>query len=151
MNHKDLEKYVAQSVLCWLATASAAGEPNVSPKEIFLLHADGTLLIANIASPGSLRNIQENPAVCVSFLDVLVQKGLQLKGTASVVSEEDDEFAELSEGLIALTGGKFPFRSIFRISPERSKPIISPRYRLFPDTTEEEQIRSAKEQYGVGS
>lgn len=31
----EIKKYIDQSVLCWLATVSTDGVPNVSPKEIF--------------------------------------------------------------------------------------------------------------------
>jgi len=141
--------HLDQSVLCWLATASATGQPNVSPKEIFCTYGEDHLLIANIASPGSERNIRENPAVCVSFIDILVQKGGQVKGVAEVVMETEEDFAELAPGLMRLTGGKFPFRSIFKIRIESVKPIIAPRYRLFPETTETEQIASARLTYGL--
>lgn len=138
-----------QSVLCWLATVSAAGQPNVSPKEIFCRYGEEYLLIANIASPGSLRNIQENPAVCVSFIDILVQKGAQVKGTATIVFQDDPAFEDLAQGLKQLTGGKFPFTSLFKIRIESIKPIISPRYRLLPETTEAAQVASAKKTYGL--
>ena len=71
----EIKNYIERSVLCWLATADAAGVPNVSPKEIFVPFGDDHLLIANIASPESVKNIRGNPHVCVSFVDVFVQKG----------------------------------------------------------------------------
>jgi predicted pyridoxine 5'-phosphate oxidase superfamily flavin-nucleotide-binding protein len=64
-------------VLCWLATVDEAGRPNVSPKEIFTAHGDDHLLIAHLASPGSVRNLRARPEVCVSFVDVFVQKGFK--------------------------------------------------------------------------
>ena len=67
-----------KSVLCWLATADAKGQPNVSPKEIFTFYGAEFLLIANIASPSSVRNIAANPLVCVSFIDIFVQKGFKV-------------------------------------------------------------------------
>jgi len=147
MSLNDL--HYKNSILCWLATASASGQPNVSPKEIFCTYGEDHLLIANIASPGSERNIRENAAVCVSFIDILVQKGGQVKGVAEVVTAEDRDFAELSTGLTRLTGGKFPFRSLFKIRIESVKPIVAPRYRLFPETTEADQIASARATYGL--
>lgn len=41
-------RYMAQrSVLCWLATADASGQPNVSPKEIFAILDDEHIVGAN--------------------------------------------------------------------------------------------------------
>ncbi|MDA9893807.1 pyridoxamine 5'-phosphate oxidase family protein [Flavobacteriaceae bacterium] len=52
---KDLKEAFDSIVLCWLATVSSQGEPNVSPKELFFVLDTETLLIANIASPQSLK------------------------------------------------------------------------------------------------
>ena len=55
------ENYFDQFVLCWLATVSEKGVPNVSPKELFIFEREKQLLIANIASPQSVKNIRANP------------------------------------------------------------------------------------------
>lgn len=74
--------FIQRSVLCWLATADAHGQTNVSPKEVFAAFDEQRLVIAHIASPISLRNIQQNPKVCVSLIDIFVQKGWKLIGQA---------------------------------------------------------------------
>ncbi|MEM6264941.1 MAG: pyridoxamine 5'-phosphate oxidase family protein [Bacteroidota bacterium] len=51
---------INRSVLCWLATASKEKIPNVSPKEIFTHFGGEKIIIANIASPQTVRNIHEN-------------------------------------------------------------------------------------------
>lgn len=146
---KDIKKYIDKSVLCWLATSSLDHMPNVSPKEIFLVYDDETILIANVASPQSARNIKQNPNICLSFIDVLIQKGYQLKGQAAVVSKNDSEFEALEIPLLEITEGKFPFASIFKITVESAKPILAPRYILYPEETNEaSQIESAKRSYG---
>jgi len=145
----DMLQSIDRSVLCWLATSDASGQPNVSPKEIFCTWEEEHLIIANIASPQSMRNIQSNPKVSVSFIDILVQKGFQLKGTATVIDHSFEEYLHLKTALEQLTGGKFPFNSIFKIAIEQSKPILAPRYLLYPDTTEATQIANARKQYGL--
>lgn len=142
----QIKESIQKSVLCWLATVSAEGEPNVSPKEIFTYYQED-VIIANIASPRSVKNIIENNRVCVSFIDILVQKGWQLKGIASILTKDDDGFYDLEPLLLHMTAGKFPFSSIIRIHVEKMKPIIAPRYMLYPETMEEEQIESAKRIY----
>lgn len=146
---EEIKKYIDRSVLCWLATASAEGIPNVSPKEIFAFYGTEQIIIANIASPQSMRNIRENNQVCISFIDILVQKGFQLKGTAEIVKKTEPEFPEMEKVLLKMTDGKFPFSSIISITIQEVKPIIAPKYILYPETTEEEQIASAKKAYGI--
>lgn len=82
-----------RSVLCWLATVDATGQPNVSPKEIFAVFDSEHLVIANIASPGSARNIESQALVCVSFIDIFVQKGFKVAGVARNVGAGEPDFA----------------------------------------------------------
>lgn len=148
MLNTEIKKYIDCSVLCWLATASSDNMPNVSPKEVFTYYGDSSIIIANIASPQTVKNIKENKKVCVSFIDILVQKGLQIKGTAELILKSHSQFEEMSKPLLAMTKGKFPFASIICIKIEKVKPILAPSYLLYPQTSEEDQIKSALQTYG---
>ena len=52
-----------RSVLCWLATVDADGQPNVSPKEVWAIADDQHVVVANIASPVTARNMAQQPKV----------------------------------------------------------------------------------------
>ena len=145
----EIKESINKSVLCWLATASAQNVPNVSPKEIFSHYGTNQIIVANIASPQTVRNIKQNENVCLSCIDVLVQKGFQLKGKAKIIGKTDLRFREMESILIEMTGGKFPFSTITAITVKQTKPIIAPKYILYPETTEKEQIESAKKAYGM--
>ncbi|PCJ91875.1 MAG: flavin-nucleotide-binding protein [Flavobacteriaceae bacterium] len=144
---EEVKKYIKSSVLCWLATSSKENIPNVSPKEVFTCFGEDALIIANIASPQTVKNIKENLNVCVSFIDVLVQKGLQIKGAAKIVKKGSPQYEEMENELIKITEGKFPFSSITKITIASIKPIIAPKYISYPETTEKEQIESALKAY----
>jgi hypothetical protein len=146
---KEIKRCIDKSVLCWLATTSRKNMPNVSPKEIFTHYNDDCIILANIASPQSVKNIKHNPKVCISFLDILVQKGYQVKGKAEIVKKTHAEYPEMENLLTQMTEGKFPFATITIITVDQVKPIIAPRYLLYPKTTEEEQIASARKAYGL--
>lgn len=141
---KDALDYVDRSVLCWLATVDKDGQPNVSPKEIFTVH-ENRMLIANIASPGSVRNIQQNAKVCVSFVDVLVQKGYQLKGHAKLVSPTDGP--EVNQVMQDMAGDKYKVLSVISIEVDTVKPIVAPSYLFYPDTKESVKVEEAKRDY----
>ncbi|WP_338763510.1 pyridoxamine 5'-phosphate oxidase family protein [Bernardetia sp. ABR2-2B] len=147
MLNQEIKNSIEKSVLCWLATADNENMPNVSPKEVFTFYQDKYIIIANIASPQSVHNIMQNPNVCVSFVDVFVQKGFQLKGRARIIKQTDSEFESLEEPLLKMTKSKYPFSMIIKINIETLKKIIAPSYMLYPDTTEAEQIEDAKKQY----
>jgi len=140
---------VDRSVLCWLATVDHVNHPNVSPKEIFCLGPKDRLLIADIASPGSVTNITSNAHVCVSIVDVFEQRGVKLIGEAKIISDEQSEFAEIVQPLADLAGPHFPISNVIIVDVQRIKPIIAPSYVFRPEERASEKRRSAYKTYGV--
>lgn len=147
--NETVRNYIDQSVLCWLATSSTSGIPNVSPKELFTYTDEGQILIANIASPTTLKNLRENSEVCLSFVEIFVQKGFKLQGKARLVKKTDTGFEERVAKLRAMAGEAFPVNSFLEMEVEKVDEIIAPRYRFYPETKEEDQIESAYSAYGV--
>lgn len=145
----ELKEYINRSVLCWLATVSTENLPNVSPKEIFNYYRTDKIIVANIASPQTVRNIKHNENVCISFIDILIQKGFQIKGKAKIIGKMDSTFSEMEKILTNMTGGNFPFSTITEITIQQIKPIIAPKYILYPETTEAKQIENARKTYGI--
>ena len=140
----------SRSVLCWLATVDAQSQPNVSPKEVWAIADDRHVVVANIASPVTAHNIAQKPQVCLSFVDVFVQKGFKLKGTARNVHVNDPEYAHWAAPLLAQVGQRFVIRSVLLIRVTSVAPIVAPSYRFYPDeTTEASQVLSALQTYGV--
>jgi predicted pyridoxine 5'-phosphate oxidase superfamily flavin-nucleotide-binding protein len=138
------------SVLCWLATVDADGQPNVSPKEVWTIADEQHVVVAHIASPVTARNIRQQPQVCMSFVDVWVQKGFKLLGTAHEVCADDPAFAAWAAPLLAMVGQRFVIHSVLVIRVTSVAAIVAPSYRFFPDeTSEASQIEAAMHTYGV--
>lgn len=140
---------VRDSVLCWLATVDSSGCPNVSPKEMFVSFEENKLLIANIASPQSVKNINSNPNVCVSFVHIFKQKGFKLTGKAQIIEESSARYDQLREELYSLGGRHFEIMSVIEVTINKVNPIIAPSYWLFPETTESALEEQAMQAYGV--
>lgn len=145
----EIKKSIHDSVLCWLATSSSNNIPNVSPKEVFTYFGDSVILVANIASPQTVRNIKENQQVCISFIDVFFQKGFQVKGSASIIKKADPDFKKFSAPLLEITKGEYPFSSLTTIKVNSVKPIIAPSYILFPEKPDDQRLKEAYKNYGV--
>ena len=139
-----------RSVLCWLATVDANGQPNVSPKEVWAIADEQHVVVAHIASPVTARNIRQQPQVCLSFVDVWVQKGFKLLGTAQEVRADDPAFFAWAAPLLAMAGQRFVIHSVLVIRVTSVAAIVAPSYRFFPDeTSEASQIEAAMHTYGV--
>ena len=151
MLNSEIKSYIDKSVLCWLATSNSENEPNVSPKEMFTYFGDSTLLIAHLASPNSINNIKDNPKVCVSFVDIFIQKGFKIKGVAKLIDKQDNEFSEKVKPLTDLFTDNFPIKSVIEIAIKKIDCIQAPSYFLYPNTTEQSQIESAMTTYKVKS
>ena len=146
----EVQRCAARSPLCWLASVDEAGQPNVSPKEVYAVVDAQHLVIANIASPTSVRNVEQHAQVCVSFVDILVQKGFKITGLARNLRPDDPEFARWVQPLAGLAGPRFPIHSVILIRATGVQPIVAPSYRLYPqETTEAGQIQAALRTYGV--
>ncbi|EGI77412.1 pyridoxamine 5'-phosphate oxidase family protein [Hylemonella gracilis] len=146
----DIQAMAQRSVLCWLATVDASGQPNVSPKEIFAVLDSEHIVVANIASPGSARNIRANAKVCLSFIDVFAQKGYKVLGLATEAQPSDADYARWADPLRAMAGERFPIHSVFVVRATKVEPIVAPSYRLYPlETSEAMQIEAALRAYGV--
>ena len=70
----------------WVATASKAGEPNVTPKGSLTLLDDQHIIFADLFSLKTRRNLQENPQVAVTVIDGGTAKGYQIKGQAEMLT-----------------------------------------------------------------
>lgn len=149
MISNEVKQRIDNSVLCWLATVDKNNFPNVSPKEMFTYLGDTTLLVANIASPNTVGNIRHNLNVCVSFVDIFVQKGYKLKGTAQIIDKKDEAFLSALKPLTDLYSDKFPVKEIIQIQVTQVEKIVAPSYYLFAETTEQSQIESAMKTYKV--
>jgi predicted pyridoxine 5'-phosphate oxidase superfamily flavin-nucleotide-binding protein len=139
-----------RSVLCWLATVGAEGQPNVSPKEVWAIADEQHVVVAHIASPISARNIAQHPQVCLSFVDVFVQKGFKLLGTAREVLADNAEFSTWVKPLQAIVGQRFTIQSVLVVHVKSVAAIVAPSYRFYPnETTESSQVAAAMRTYNV--
>ena len=140
---------IQSSILCWLATVGRDGAPSVSPKELWGTYGNDSLVIADIASPHSVSNIKHHPKVCVSFLDIFLQKGMKLYGRAEIVPKGASTFEELGSELLKVAGDKFEVRNVIHVPVDRASKIVAPSYKLFPDTDEQKMMQESYKTYGV--
>jgi hypothetical protein len=60
------------------------GKPNLSPKGSLKVWDDETVVFADIASPGTMRNLRGNPFIEINLVDPFLRRGFRFKGRAEV-------------------------------------------------------------------
>src|SRR5687768_8331273 len=91
----DMKRVVAEQKLGFVATVSADGSPNLSPKGTMQVLDDDHIVFADIRSPQTIANIARNPAMEINFVDPF-STGYRFKGAARVVAKGTTEFAALA-------------------------------------------------------
>ncbi len=99
----------------WIATVSAAGQPNVTPKGTMRVLDDSHLAFADLFSRKTRQNLKENPVVAVTMVDPATAKGYQLKGTAELLTA-GDLFEQMSEQIRQMPRQMPPVEYVVRIT-----------------------------------
>ncbi len=134
----DMQRVVLEQRLGFVATVTRDGRPNVSPKGTTTVWDEHHLMFADIASPGTVANIESNPEVEVNVVDPILRKGYRFRGTATAYSAG----TMFERGLAVLrergsTTARERIRSIVVIEISDAAAVVSPAY---DDGTEEEVV-----------
>jgi uncharacterized protein len=84
---REIEESLQDAKTAFLATSSRDGVPNVVPIAAFRVLDDGTLLISDQYFNKTLRNMQENPQVALSWWGA--KGGFQVKGTVTLHADDE--------------------------------------------------------------
>jgi len=114
---------VAEVGLAYVATVSPDGLPNLSPKGTLKVIDEHTLAFGDLASPGTMRNLEHTPYVDINVVDVFRRRGYRFRGRAEI-SDDPALVAFLREGL----GADYPLRRAVRVTVEETRSLISPIY-----------------------
>ncbi len=130
----DMKRVVRQQRLGFVATVCPDGTPNLSPKGTAAVWDDDHLVFADLASPGTIANLQRNPAVEINLVDGFSRKGYRFKGAAAIINETTHPalfgairlaFQQGTRGIHQVT---LPARAYVLVKVERALPLISPAY-----------------------
>ena len=115
--------------LGFVATVTADGRPNVSPKGTFLVLDDETIAFGEIRSPVTLANLTHQPEVEVNFVDQWLRKGVRVRGVAQCAERGSDAFAELIPQWHAVWGDLAErVNVIVKIPVSSVRPLTTPPY-----------------------
>src|SRR4029453_12910554 len=83
----DMKHLVAELRLCYAATVTPDGRPNLSPKGTLRVVDDDHLAFLDIASPVTVENLKKNPHIEINIVDPFLRRGYRFKGTAEILHD----------------------------------------------------------------
>lgn len=144
----DMKQMVDHLKLCYVATVTPDGRPNLSPKGSMKVWDDNHLVFADIVSPVTIRNLRSNPFIEVNMVDPFLRHGFRFKGRATIV-ESGPEFDFVAEELWSREGRQYPVNAVVKIEVEEAFPVRSPAY-TFNTNVDPARVREIwLERYGV--
>lgn len=103
----DIESITKQAILSFVATVNADGTPNLSPKASLTVRI-GVFYFADIASPGTMRNLRRIPAVEINVVDIFQRRGYRFRGRALILPPGNDEYLMIADWVRATNGLEYP-------------------------------------------
>jgi predicted pyridoxine 5'-phosphate oxidase superfamily flavin-nucleotide-binding protein len=129
----DMKRVVMEQRLAYVATVCPDGTPNLSPKGTIAVWDDNHLIFADIRSPGTIANLEKNPAVEINVVDPFARKGYRFKGVGEVIVD-----GELYQEIMSFYRGRWVdaarskaearIRGFVLVKVKTALPLISPAY-----------------------
>ena len=137
MISNEIKEFLDLQKLGYVATVGSDGKPNLSPKGTIIAWSSEVLAFADIRSPDTMKNLQNNPNVEINVIDPLLRKGYLFQGEARILDDSSlfDEILNHYRN----KGIKSPINSIVLVDVSSVSEVTSPLYDL---GISEEEIKS---------
>ena len=144
----EMARMIAELRLCYVATVTPDGRPNLSPKGSLRVVDGDHLAFADIMSPQTMRNLKENPYVEINIVHPFLRRGYRFKGRCDIFTE-GETFDLVANELWQREGKQYPVNAVVRIQVDTALPVRSPAYVFNKGVQEDDVRRIWLERYGV--
>lgn len=124
----DMRAVIETSQLCFVATVTADGRPNLSPKGTIRVWDDTRLFFLDIASPGTRANLRHTPWLELNVVDQLSRRGYRFAGPAALHEPGSATYEEAVRRIYGSEAPAQPPHAAVLITIERAAPLFSPAY-----------------------
>ena len=124
----DMRAVIEVSQLCFAATVSPDGRPNLSPKGTIRVWDDEHLFFLDIASPQTRANLERSPWLELNVVDQLSRRGYRFACAATLHQPGSTVY---DEGVRRVYGDATPSSgpsAVVLLTVERAAPVLSPAY-----------------------
>jgi len=131
----DMRAVIQSAHLCFAATVTPDGRPNVSPKGTIRVWDDTHLFFLDIASPGTRTNLTHAPWLELNVVDQLSRRGYRFAGKAALHFPDSAVYADAVRRVYDATLPANPPAAVVLLAVERAAPLLSPAYWRGDDET----------------
>ena len=124
----EIKIFLNSQKLGYVATVSSAGKPNISPKGTIIPWSENIIAFADIRSPDTIMNLQNNPFVEINVIDPLSRKGYLFTGTGKII-KDTPMYNDIID-YYRTNGIQSPINSIVLVSISSISVVTSPLYDL---------------------
>lgn len=128
----DMRAVIEAAHLCFAATVSPDGMPNLSPKGTIRVWDDQHLYFLDLASPGTRANLQARPWMELNVVEQLSRRGYRFFGPVAL-HVGDAVFDEATRRVYGSEEPSLPVAAAVLLTVERAAPLTSPGYAKVPD------------------
>jgi predicted pyridoxine 5'-phosphate oxidase superfamily flavin-nucleotide-binding protein len=126
---------ISDSTVGLVASIGPDGRPNLSPKGTMVVLDEKTIAFANVRSPGTTRNVRENPAVELNFVDIFSRKACRVRGLAAYIERGEARFGTLMPYFNQWPTLQEKMRGFILVDIEHAAIVLSPIYETGLDET----------------
>ena len=131
----DVRAVIEAAHLCFAATVTPDGRPNLSPKGTIRVWDDAHLFFLDIASPGTRANLTRSPWIEINVVEQLSRRGYRFLGKAELHAEGNAVYDEAMRRVYDETLLAQPVAAVVLLAIERAAPLLSPAYWRVADET----------------
>ena len=123
----DMRAVIQAAHLCFAATVTPDGRPNLSPKGTVGVWDDTHLFFLDLASPGTRANLAHNPSMELNVVEQLSRRGYRFAGPAAVHLAGSNEYTAGVSRVYREAPPVVP-NAVIVLTVERAAPLLSPAY-----------------------
>jgi hypothetical protein len=131
----DMRAVINSARLCFAATVTADGRPNLSPKGTIREWDDTHLFFLDIASPNTRENLARSPWMELNVVDHLSRRGYRFSGQATVHLNGTAVYDEAMRRVLGDDNAPWPVHAVILLAIDEAAPLLSPAYWTSDDET----------------
>ena len=131
----DMRAVIQAAHLCFAATVTPEGRPNLSPKGTIRVWDDTHLFFLDIASPGTRANLEHSSWMELNVVEQLSRRGYRFFGRAELHFEGSAIYAEATRRVFGEENATYPVTAVVVLAVQRATPLLSPAYWQVADET----------------